>query len=78
MLYHLLYPFHTQLSVLNVTRYITFRTRGRELVGARHQPGARPVDDSQAARVSDRAGDPAGGADDAPAESRARRPWAGC
>ena len=26
MLYHLLYPFHTQLSVLNVTRYITFRT----------------------------------------------------
>ncbi|MBI2834847.1 MAG: phospho-N-acetylmuramoyl-pentapeptide-transferase [Acidobacteria bacterium] len=26
MLYHLLYPFHTQISVLNVTRYITFRT----------------------------------------------------
>src|SRR6185436_4156981 len=26
MLYHLLYPFHLQLSVLNVTRYITFRT----------------------------------------------------
>jgi phospho-N-acetylmuramoyl-pentapeptide-transferase len=26
MLYHLLYPFHTQLSALNVTRYITFRT----------------------------------------------------
>lgn len=26
MLYHLLYPFHTQFSVLNVTRYITFRT----------------------------------------------------
>ena len=26
MLYHLLYPFHTELSVLNVTRYITFRT----------------------------------------------------
>ncbi len=26
MLYHLLYSFHTQLSVLNVTRYITFRT----------------------------------------------------
>src|SRR5260221_1654536 len=25
MLYHLLYQFHTQLSVLNVTRYITFR-----------------------------------------------------
>ena len=26
MLYHVLYSFHTQLSVLNVTRYITFRT----------------------------------------------------
>jgi phospho-N-acetylmuramoyl-pentapeptide-transferase len=26
MLYHLLYPFHTQFAVLNVTRYITFRT----------------------------------------------------
>jgi phospho-N-acetylmuramoyl-pentapeptide-transferase len=26
MLYHLLFPFHTELSVLNVTRYITFRT----------------------------------------------------
>jgi phospho-N-acetylmuramoyl-pentapeptide-transferase len=26
MLYHLLYPFHTQVSVLNVTQYITFRT----------------------------------------------------
>ncbi len=26
MLYHLLFPFHTQLSILNVTRYITFRT----------------------------------------------------
>jgi phospho-N-acetylmuramoyl-pentapeptide-transferase len=26
MLYHLLYRFHTELSVLNVTRYITFRS----------------------------------------------------
>jgi phospho-N-acetylmuramoyl-pentapeptide-transferase len=26
MLYHLLYPLHTSLSALNVTRYITFRT----------------------------------------------------
>ncbi len=26
MLYHLLYPFHTQFSVLNVVQYITFRT----------------------------------------------------
>lgn len=26
MLYHLLYPFHTTFGVLNVTRYITFRT----------------------------------------------------
>src|SRR4051794_32723549 len=31
MLYHLLYPFHTQLSVLNVTRYITFRTAASTL-----------------------------------------------
>ena len=31
MLYHLLYPFHTQLSVLNVTRYITFRTAAASL-----------------------------------------------
>lgn len=26
MLYHLLYPFHAEIAVLNVTRYITFRT----------------------------------------------------
>src|SRR5438874_8267468 len=26
MLFHLLFPLHTQFSVLNVTRYITFRT----------------------------------------------------
>ena len=26
MLYHLLYPLHTTLSVFNVFRYITFRT----------------------------------------------------
>ncbi len=31
MLYHLLYPFRTQLSVLNVTRYITFRTAAATL-----------------------------------------------
>ena len=31
MVYHLLYPFHTQLSVLNVTRYITFRTAAASL-----------------------------------------------
>ena len=31
MLFHLLYPFHTQLSVLNVTRYITFRTAAASL-----------------------------------------------
>jgi phospho-N-acetylmuramoyl-pentapeptide-transferase len=31
MLYHLLYPFHTQFSVLNVTRYITFRTAASSL-----------------------------------------------
>ena len=31
MLYHLLYSFHAQLSVLNVTRYITFRTAAASL-----------------------------------------------
>src|SRR5438067_12422657 len=31
MLYHLLYPLHSQVSVLNVTRYITFRTAAARL-----------------------------------------------
>src|SRR5579863_9348603 len=31
MLYHLLYPFHTDVSALNVTRYITFRTAAASL-----------------------------------------------
>src|SRR5436190_5973848 len=31
MLYHLLYPFHTQMSVLNVVQYITFRTAAASL-----------------------------------------------
>ena len=31
MLYHLLYPFHNQLSVLNVVQYITFRTAAASL-----------------------------------------------
>jgi phospho-N-acetylmuramoyl-pentapeptide-transferase len=31
MLYQLLYPFHTQISALNVTRYITFRTAASSL-----------------------------------------------
>src|SRR5947208_8131464 len=31
MLYHLLYPFRSQFSVLNVTRYITFRTAAASL-----------------------------------------------
>ena len=31
MLYHLLYPFHTQVSVLNVTQYITVRTAAASL-----------------------------------------------
>jgi phospho-N-acetylmuramoyl-pentapeptide-transferase len=31
MLFHLLYPFRTQLSVLNVTQYITFRTAAASL-----------------------------------------------
>ena len=31
MLFRLLYPFHTEFSVLNVTRYITFRTAAASL-----------------------------------------------
>ena len=31
MLYHLLYPLHTELSVLNVVQYITFRTAAASL-----------------------------------------------
>ena len=31
MLYHLLYPLHAELSVLNVTQYITFRTAAASL-----------------------------------------------
>lgn len=31
MLYHLLYPFRTEVSALNVTRYITFRTAAASL-----------------------------------------------
>ena len=31
MLYHLLYPFRSEVSALNVTGYITFRTAGGEL-----------------------------------------------
>jgi len=31
MLYHILYPFHTRFSVLNVTKYITFRTAAASL-----------------------------------------------
>jgi phospho-N-acetylmuramoyl-pentapeptide-transferase len=31
VLFHLLYPFHTQISVLNVTQYITFRTAAASL-----------------------------------------------
>ena len=32
MLYHLLYPLHTQYSFLNVTQYITFRTAASSVI----------------------------------------------
>src|SRR3989454_962272 len=44
--------------------------RGGESVRARHQPGAWAMDDQKALRVSNRPGDPAGRADDAPPQSR--------
>ena len=70
MLYHLLFPLHTSFSVLNVTRYITFRTAAAEPDGAGHQPAAGPVADSQAARVPGRPGHSTGGPRDAPHQGR--------
>ena len=58
MLYHLLYPFHTQLSVLNVTRYITFRTAAASLSALAISLVFGPWLIRQAARVPDRPGDP--------------------
>ena len=61
MLYHLLYPLHAASSpVLNVIRYITFRTAAASLTALALSLIARAVDDPQAARVPDRPGDPPG------------------
>ena len=47
MLYYLHY-LSTYWPVLNVTRYITFRTAAASLTRARPRADPRPVDDSQA------------------------------
>ena len=60
----------TEFSVLNVTRYITFRTAAASLSALAISLRLRPVDDPQAARVSDRPGDSAGGSDVASAQGR--------
>ena len=70
MLYHLLYPLHTSSPVLNVTRYITFRTAAASLTALVIGLFLGPCDDPQAARVPDRPGDPAGGPGHAPHEGR--------
>ena len=79
MLYHLLYPLHTQFSVLNVTRYITFRTAAASLTALAHQPRRsgrwmiRKLREFQIGQVIRQDG-PA----DAPRQGRARRRWAAC
>ena len=70
MLYHLLFPLHTQFSVLNVTRYITFRTAAASLTALAISLLLGPWLIRQAARVPDRPGDPPGRAGDAPHEGR--------
>ena len=67
MLYHLLYPFHTELSVLNVTRYITFRTAIASLTALAISL-LRSVDDPKTPRGTDRSGHPSGRAGNAPAK----------
>ena len=78
MLYHLLYPLHTQFTVLNVTRYITFRTAAASLtalvIGLFVGPlMIRKLREFQIGQV-----DPPGRAGDAPRPKPARPPWAGC
>ena len=56
--------------MLNVTRYITFRTAAASLSALAISLAAWSMDDQQAAGVPDWPGDPAGGTDHAPAEGR--------
>ena len=71
MLYHLLYQSDARYCpVLNVTRYITFRTAAASLTALAISLFARPVDDPPAARVPDRPGDPAGRARDRTGQGR--------
>ena len=78
MLYHLLYPFHTQLSVLNVTRYITFRTAAASLTALAISLVLGPwlirkLREFQIGQVIR-----AGRAADRTGRRPARRRWAGC
>ena len=51
MLYHLLYPLHTELSLLNVTQYITFRTAAASITAFlfpdRRSGGPHPMGELQ-------------------------------
>ena len=60
MLYHLLFPLHTQFSVLNVTRYITFRTAAASLTALAISLLLGPWLIRKLARVPGRSGDPPG------------------
>ena len=67
MLYHLHY-LSDYAQVLNVTRYITFRTAAASLTALAIGLVPRPVHDPEAARVPDRPGHPPGRPGDAPHE----------
>ena len=54
MLYHLLYPLHTEVSLLNVTQYITFRTAAASYHGIPVFDRSRAFGDSTAPTSPDR------------------------
>ena len=59
MLYLLLYPLHTSYSVLNVFRYITFRTLLAAIMALTVSFFPRPAADRLADRPAGRPADPA-------------------
>ena len=77
MLYHLLYPFRTQLSVLNVTQYITFRTAAASLSALAISFVLGPWMIRKLRAVPDRTGDSRGRTAEPTSRKPARRRWAG-
>ncbi len=70
MLYHLLFRFHETYSILNVTRYITFRTAAASITALIISLAFGGMADPEAARVPDRAGDPPRGSGEPSPEGR--------